>query len=456
MRTTHLLAFIVTLFSSNNFWSQSDTVKFKAYGGPLFEEAAQLIEYSAGGYAVVGTTGGNQTGNTDVFVARFDHNLNCIWSNNFGGTNVEWASSITNDSNGNLMVCGSTLSEGAGGYDMWVIKVNSDGELVWQRTFGGSDWDFAKQIIPHPSGGFLVCGNSYSGGSGGQDGTLLHITEDGVLTNQRFFGGPGNDSMNDIVAVDDGYVACGHESIDNVMKSRVWRFNAGDDLIWERTDGDNSGADREAKAISADAGKLLIVGSITVDDTFRSFEQVIELDNTLSIEAMDLVEYDFAFLDCAFVQNQIYYAGFWTIWGYDEARLIRKHDDLIYSGSFQITLPTTTRFNSVISTSEGLVFSGSYIPPSSQNWQVFLLKYTSTNLASVSSNPQFFPCFSIGVEEENEQELITEGQLVNTLGKVVIDNFIWDPLMDYPQLTPGVYFIRKMDIGSVRRIWIGR
>lgn len=456
-RISILVALFLQVVFLNSSKGQSDTLKLKAYGGVLFEEAAQLIEYSAGGYAVVGTTGSNQTGNTDVFIARFDQNLNCIWSNNFGGTNVEWASSITNDSNGNLMACGYTLSEGAGGYDMWVIKVNADGELMWQRTYGGADWDFAKQIIPHPNGGFLVCGNTYSAGSGGQDGTLLHITDEGVLLDQRFFGGQENDSMNDIVAVADGYVACGHETIDNVMKSRVWRFDSGDNLIWERTDGENPYLDREAVAISEDAGQLCIVGSVTTPDYYSSFEQVLQLDNSASSEIIEVQDYDFSYRDCAISNGQVYFAGFRAIWGVELARLVRKQSsNLDFTGVFEYSGPYLSRFNSVISTSQGLVFSGSYLQTSSQNWQVFLLKYTSPNLAAVTGTPQFFPCFSIGVEEEALPESYMEGQLINALGQVVQDNFTWIASKDYPHIAPGVYYVRQKDFGAVQRIWIGK
>ena len=457
MRKSLLLALLSPFMLLNYLHGQSDTVKLKAYGGVLFEEAAQLIEYSSGGYAVVGTTGSNQTGNTDVFVARFDQNLNCIWSNNFGGTNVEWASSITNDSNGNLMACGYTLSEGAGGYDMWVIKVNSDGELMWQKTYGGPDWDFAKQIIPHSNGGFLVCGNTYSAGNGGQDGTLLHITDDGVLLDQRFFGGQGNDSMNDVVAVADGYVACGHETIDNVMKSRVWRFDANDNLVWERTDGDNPNVDREAKAISASANQLCIVGAVTSADSYSSFEQVVQLDNYSNVvEVVEVQDFDFSHLDCAMADNQVYLAGFRAVWGVELARLVRKESDLAFTGAFEYSGPYLSRFNSVIATSQGLVFSGSYLQTSSQNWQVFLLKYTSPNLGPVTGNPQFFPCFSIGVEEEMQSNANVEGQLINALGQVVIDDFGWDVTNEYPHIAPGVYYIRNRGTGAVHRIWIGK
>ena len=456
MRISLLLALLFQFAFQNALNGQSDTVKLKAYGGVLFEQAAQLIEYSSGGYAIVGTTGSNQTGNTDVFIARFDENLNCIWSNNFGGTNVEWASSITNDSGGNLMACGYTLSEGAGGYDMWVIKVNADGELMWQRTYGGPDWDFAKQIIAHPNGGFLVCGNTYSAGSGGQDGTLLHITDDGVLLNQRFFGGQANDSMNDIVAVADGYVACGHETFDNVMKSRVWRFDTNDNLIWERTDGDNPNVDREAVAISADADQLCIVGAVTSADSYSSFEQLVQLDNSNEVEVIETEDFDFSFLDCAILDNQIYLAGFRAVWGVELARLIRKQPDLHFSGAFEYSGPYLSRFNSIIATSEGLVFSGSYLQSSSQNWQVFLLKYSSSNLGPVSGTPQFFPCFSVGVEEETQSDSNVEGQLINTLGQVVIDNFVWDVSKEYPHIAPGVYYISKKGKGAAQRIWIGK
>lgn len=456
MRISLLLTLLFQFAFHNASNGQSDTVKLKAYGGVLFEQAAQLIEYSSGGYAIVGTTGSNQTGNTDVFIARFDQNLNCIWSNNFGGTNVEWASSITNDSGGNLMACGYTLSEGAGGYDMWVIKVNADGELMWQRTYGGSDWDFAKQIIAHPNGGFLVCGNTYSAGSGGQDGTLLHITDDGVLLNQRFFGGQANDSMNDIVAVADGYVACGHETFDNVMKSRVWRFDTSDNLIWERTDGDNPNVDREAIAISADANQICIVGSVTSDDYYSSFEQVLQIDNSNLVEVLEVQDYNFKHFDCAILDGQVYFAGLWVPNLLELARLVRKHSDLAFTGAFEYSGPYLSRFNSVIATSEGLVFSGSYLQSSSQNWQVFLLKYTSSNLGPVSGLPQFFPCFSIGIEEETQPDSNVEGQLINALGQVVLDNFVWDVSKEYTHIATGVYYIRKNTSGAVQRIWIGK
>jgi hypothetical protein len=110
----------------------------------------------------------------------------------------------------------------------------------------------------------------------------------------------------------------------------------------------------------------------------------------------------------------------------------------------------------MLATSEGLVFSGSYLQTSSQNWQAFLLKYTSTNLGAVTGTPQFFPCFSIGVEEETLPNTKVEGQLINALGQVVLDNFKWEPTRQYPQFAPGIYYIRKKGLGTAQRIWIAK
>jgi hypothetical protein len=338
---------------------------------------------------------------------------------------------------------------------MWVIKVNSDGQLIWQMTYGGPDWDFAKQIIAHPNGGFLICGNTYSYGSGGQDGTLLHINDDGVLVDQRFFGGPENDSMNDIVAVADGYVSCGHETVDNRMKSRIWRFDTNDNLLWERTDSDSQDRDRKGMAISTEGNQICVVGSVTASDSYGSFEQVMQLDNTAFLELIDVHDFDYSHLDCAFFDGQVYFTGFRAVWGVELARLVRKRADLLFTGVFEFSGPYLTRFNSVIATSEGLVFSGSYLQNSSQNWQVCLLKYTSSNLNAVVGTPQFLPCFSIGVEEETSLQLGYEGQLVNAMGQVVSEHFEWDPKSEYQHISPGVYYVRDKTTGSVRRIWVG-
>ncbi|MFM7728755.1 MAG: hypothetical protein ACKO7B_18800, partial [Flavobacteriales bacterium] len=300
MRSIHptLIVALLCLAFSVNAEAQSDTVLVKAIGGAQFEQAAEIIACNAGGYAFVGTTGSNETGNTDVLVARLDEDLNCLWTANFGGSNVEWGLSITEDWSGNFLVAGYTLSYGAGSYEMLVLKVSPEGDLMWQQTYGGANWDFGKKIVAHPQGGFLVSGTTYSGGNGAQDGTILHIDGQGVLLNQWYIGASENDAVHDLMPVSDGWIACGYQTIDNVMKSCVWRFDLTGNESWVRVMDDADGYDREALAMTRDDAFLFITGPVYAEGITHSFELQLGLDNAVFYEVLEENNFDANYYDC--------------------------------------------------------------------------------------------------------------------------------------------------------------
>jgi hypothetical protein len=179
-------------------FAQDDIAYVRTYGGPYFEEGRQIIECTSGGYAVIGTTGSDVANNTNFYLLRLDENLECLWSKSLGGLEVEKGYSIVEDENQNLFLCGYTNSEGAGGYDVLLIKTNSIGDEQWRRTYGGEDWDFGYKIIQHPEEGFLICGKIYSMGNGGSDGYLLHVDDDGEILSEWTYGGEGDDEFVDV------------------------------------------------------------------------------------------------------------------------------------------------------------------------------------------------------------------------------------------------------------------
>jgi len=199
LRLKHVFALLAgVVFTSINSLAQLDTAIVRTFGGPYYEEGRQIIECAEGGYAIIGTTGSDQLNNTNFYLLRLDEELNCLWSQNYGGAEVEWGYSIVEDVNNNLLVCGYTNSFGEGGYDILVYKVDPLGNVIWQKTYGGSDWDFAYKMIAHPEEGYLICGKTYSYGNGGSDAYLLHISEDGNLINEWTYGGEGDDEFRDM------------------------------------------------------------------------------------------------------------------------------------------------------------------------------------------------------------------------------------------------------------------
>ncbi|MBE9468773.1 MAG: hypothetical protein IMY72_10720 [Bacteroidetes bacterium] len=95
----------------------------------------------------------------------------------FGGSYSDMANSIIQTTDGKYMVAGYTYSKGAGGDDFWVIKLDENGNKIWDRTFGGDNWDIAKSIIQTTDGGYAVVGCTKSKGEGGWDCWVIKFKE---------------------------------------------------------------------------------------------------------------------------------------------------------------------------------------------------------------------------------------------------------------------------------------
>jgi len=426
-----------------------DTVLVRSYGGPHFEQANDIIRCSAGGYAVVGTTGSNETGNTDIFMARFDDDLNCIWSNNYGGSDVEWGLSLVEDWSGNLLAVGYTLSSGAGSYDALVLKVDAEGDFMWQQTFGGDDWDFGKKIIAHPQGGFLVALNTYNGELGGQDGQLLHIDGQGMALNEWYIGGSEQDGIHDLIALEDGWVACGFQTVDQVMKAAVWRFDLGGNVMWSRLTEDTLANDRETLSMTTDGTFLYLTGPVYTDGVIHSFEQQLRLDNGVNYEVVELNSFDMEYFDCVHYNGEIVFAGSKSLSGIEIGRVTRKRNDTFFTGAFEFTGQHRSRFLNAVWSEQGLILCGSFQPTSSQNWQALLVKYSSPYLNEVSAEPELIPCFTVGVLEEEAMDPGEMGQLLNLLGQPVTADFRWGSMPQELALSSGLYFFRSASSGKV-------
>jgi len=422
---------------------QSDTVFLKSFGGAFFEEASEVIQRSGGGYTVLGTTGSNETGSTDVFVASFDEDLNCLWNRNYGNSDAEWGLGIVEDLSGNFLVCGYTLSTGVGSYDMLAMKINAQGDLMWQQTFGGDDWDFARKIIPHPLGGFLICGSTYSDGNGDQDGVVLHIDGQGVLLNQWFIGGSGKDACADIMLLEDGWLAGGYQTISDTMIATIWKFNLLGNIEWVRTLDDPNGFDRSLSALSTANDFIFGTGQVYSDEGIKSFEARLPLDNSSVLDVVEVQQFEFIYNDCVSVNDRIVFVGSKIDNAIEVGRVVRKHADLYFTGVFEFTGQHKAKFNSVLWPNDELVMCGSFQPTPSQNWQAVLLRYTSPNMTEIWIEPDPVPCFSVGIEESETPSLGEAGVLFNVMGQIVNDHYEWGNEMSRNLLPQGVYIFQS-------------
>ena len=264
----------------------------KCLGGSRDDEAHAAIQTTDGGFLVSGYTesnNGNVSGNhgdQDVWVVRLNQTGDLQWQKCLGGTGSDISHGAIQTSDGGFLIAGETASNDGnvsgnhGSLDFWIIKLNAEGGIQWQKCLGGSgvDGSFSISSIQTRDGGYLVAGESashdgdVSGNHGGTDLWVVKITSTGSIEWQKCLGGTRNDgawSAGLLEAADGGYVIAGETaSTDGDVSgnhgnrdSWVVRLNQTGNIEWERCLG---GPDEElTSSISqtSDGGYLVSGGT---------------------------------------------------------------------------------------------------------------------------------------------------------------------------------------------------
>jgi len=145
--------------------SSGDTLWTKKYGGSDWNFGYSIIQTSDDGFAVTGTY--SSIVNTDIWVLKLNSFGDTVWTKTYGGTDGEMGHSIVQTFDDGFAITGPTRSFGAGAVDIWILRLDSFGDTLWTRTFGGTDWDRSYSIVQTSDSGFAVVGHTYSFGIGG-------------------------------------------------------------------------------------------------------------------------------------------------------------------------------------------------------------------------------------------------------------------------------------------------
>ena len=147
----------------------------KTFGAKDYDEANSIQQTADGGYIVAGDKGG------DVYILKLNSKGEVEWQKTFGGEGIAGAFSIQQTKDGGYIVAGLTEPFGSEEADVYILKLNSKGDLEWQKTFGGGDDDVATSIQQTMDGGYIVAGWTKSFGSGGEDAYILKLDSKGEI-----------------------------------------------------------------------------------------------------------------------------------------------------------------------------------------------------------------------------------------------------------------------------------
>jgi hypothetical protein len=192
----------------------------KTFGGTGDEYFGKVTACTDGGYFLCGTSKSNNSGDVpashgdeDFFIVKMDANGNKLWSKMYGGTMREGPGSIIGDTDGGCIATGYTTSSDGDlvgrpypnhNFDLWVFKLDKDGQIVWKKTMGGGDADFGTALGRLPNGNIAISGSAASNGGdvttnrGSYDVWVIVLNSRGNMLWQSTFGSVFSEYNNDI------------------------------------------------------------------------------------------------------------------------------------------------------------------------------------------------------------------------------------------------------------------
>ncbi len=188
-----------------------DTLWTRAYGGAAGDYGRGVTEIPGGGFAVAGITGSFGAGSSDVYLLKTDASGQLLWSHTYGTAQADEGRAVQVTPDGGFIVAGSAWSAGGSWSDALMIRTNSLGDTLWMRTYGGPDQDWINAVALTRDGGFIAAGQSWLPQAANPDVYLLKVGIDGGQQWSRLLSGPGADEANAILQTSDGgFFAAGY------------------------------------------------------------------------------------------------------------------------------------------------------------------------------------------------------------------------------------------------------
>lgn len=235
---------------------------FNRYGSNEDQEGHYILSLTNGGYIICGQSIDENTGFNMLYLLKIDSDGSEVWEQTFGGNREDHGYSIIESNDGSFLITGMTENSGDMSGDAWLLKVDLDGNEIWQHTYGGTGVDLSRSLV-NTGDGYIMVGNTSSYGSGNNDVFVIKVNLEGTQEWSNTYGGGGTDIGRAIIKTNDGsFVIAGYtDSFGENSGFNVWllKIDSLGNLLWDKTFG-GDGNDRALSVNQSLDGGLVLTG----------------------------------------------------------------------------------------------------------------------------------------------------------------------------------------------------
>lgn len=229
---------------------------------PWDQEGQDVMPTADGGYLIVGYES-NKVDDSDILIIKSDGAGNEQWRKVYGGAKPDFPYHMLATNDGNFFLVGYSQSYGGGDYDILLMKVNpSNGDIIWQKTYGSNGNDLARDVIATHDGNYMIVGWSKAAGQTDNNANLIKIKPDGEVIWSKLYGTPEHDYGNCIQKTSDGgYIMIGQTFGFGTANGDAWlvKLNGSGDTTWTKRFGGAQNDEGYYITVAPDGGFVFLV-----------------------------------------------------------------------------------------------------------------------------------------------------------------------------------------------------